>query len=224
MGPIDHGTVRLDRAEDDDEMTEDSVAERASDQQPEQQAAREEDHEEDREEDEPTPEMEAARYRIAQARGELGNTLEALREKLEPGRIAEQAKETVREATVGKMHDVVGDMVGGMVGGVVHRAQDVMGSVVGGRNYRGTSMIDTIKENPMPAALIALGVGWLYMSSNRQRDSRHYQGDDSWRYGRSQVHYVGDTAGRPGNGGPMHTHPGGYPGGMQGGGDRKSVV
>ncbi len=64
------------------------------------------------------------------------------------------AKAAVREATVGR---------------VEHMVHDARESV----SEAGTSIIDTIKQNPIPAALIGVGLGWLLFGSrSSSRTSR----------------------------------------------------
>ena len=58
----------------------------------------------------------------------------------------------VREATVGR---------------VEHMVQDARDTVT----EAGTSIVDTIKANPIPAALIGVGLGWLLMSARSNRSS-----------------------------------------------------
>lgn len=53
------------------------------------------------------PEIERTRARIEETRAELGETIEAIKEKLSPEQLAEQAKEAVREATVGRAQQAV---------------------------------------------------------------------------------------------------------------------
>jgi hypothetical protein len=54
----------------------------------------------------------------------------------------------------------------------------------------GYNVLDTIKRNPVPAALAAIGLGWLFMesrSSRGQYDRRMYQGRyDQSRYSRGE--------------------------------------
>jgi ElaB/YqjD/DUF883 family membrane-anchored ribosome-binding protein len=88
------------------------------------------------------------------------------------------ARAAVREATVGR---------------VEHMVHDARESV----SEAGTSIIDTIKQNPIPAALIGVGLGWLLFggksSSRRSRQAGVYA------YGGSAVHDVGETAANVGH-------------------------
>lgn len=76
-----------------------------------------------------------------------------------------QAKRAVHEATVGK---------------VQHMARDAR-----------TGIMDTIRENPVPSAMIALGIGWLLMGGGNKKSVRRddirvrqYRGyDDGYEFG-----------------------------------------
>jgi len=97
---------------------------------------------------------EEIRARIEETRAEMSGTIDAIQEKLSPDRLKEHAKEMVREATVGRAEDIVSNA----------------GQTAKGFSY---DMLETIKQNPLPAALAAVGIGWLFMkSSNNSSESR----------------------------------------------------
>src|SRR5438477_10435281 len=62
------------------------------------------------EEDE-TPEIAQQRAEVEQTRAAVTDTIEAIREKLSPHHLVEHAKETVREATVGRAQEAVSNVV-----------------------------------------------------------------------------------------------------------------
>ena len=116
---------------------------------------------------------------IEATREEMSGTLGAIGEKLDPGRIVNQAKDTVREATIGKVEDAV---------------------ATAGETARGagTTMLDTIKQNPIPAAMAGIGLVWLW----RSRASQGGQGQWSGQYARGY--------GSTGYGGAGYGTAGGY--------------
>jgi ElaB/YqjD/DUF883 family membrane-anchored ribosome-binding protein len=63
----------------------------------------------------------------------------------------------VRDATVGRVQD--------MASNVTDTARDT-----------GSTLMETIRENPLPAALLGIGVGWLFLSARRKAAER-----DRWR-------------------------------------------
>ena len=108
--------------------------------------------------DDATDETEAIRSDIEDTRANMSSTIDAIQEKLSPQRLTEQAKDAVRDATVGRVQD--------MASNITETARDT-----------GSTLMDTIRENPLPAALVGIGVGWLFLSARRRATER-----DRWRY------------------------------------------
>jgi hypothetical protein len=77
-------------------------------------------------------------------KAELGEAREAF--KTEVRSELTQAKEALREATIGKVEHMV------------HNAQDTV-------KETGHSLVDAIKENPIPAALTGVGLAWLFLGT-----------------------------------------------------------
>lgn len=145
------------------------------------------------------------RAEIAQTQADLSETINAIQDKLNPqtmmdrardtaretaADIATQAKETVREATIGKAEHMVSDV---------------------GATARGTgsSIMETIRQNPLPAALAAIGVGWLWMNRARGASDGNGSYQSSARpsygaygtatpYGRWNAEYDNDASGMSG--------------------------
>ena len=96
--------------------------------------------------------VEVTRVEIERTRADMSETVDAIQERLSPQNLKEQAKDRVKEATVG-------------------RARDARSGIV-----------DTVRANPLPAALTGLGLGWLLMSARQQSQAqpRLYR-DDVYR-------------------------------------------
>ena len=92
------------------------------------------------------------RAEIEKTRERLGETVEALGAQLNPTNLKRRVKEGVREATIGK---------------VQHMATNTKERIAAS----GRSLAETIRENPIPAAMAAAGIGWLLLSSREQRPS-----------------------------------------------------
>ena len=101
---------------------------------------------------EETREVIQIRADIAQTRAELSDTIGAIQEKLNPTRLREQAVDTVREATIGRVEH--------MAGRIGDRMNDTRRGVMG-----------FVSDNPVPLALLGIGAGWLAMS-RRNKGSR----------------------------------------------------
>jgi DNA segregation ATPase FtsK/SpoIIIE-like protein len=116
---------------------------------------------------------------IEDTRHEMSATIDQIGHRLQPASIADEARQKVREATVGKVER--------MVDGAGQTAQQA-----------GTTLVETIRQNPVPAAMAAMGIGWLVV---RMRDSGQAR-SDQWRYdssGRSYGRY-GEYGGGDGRG------------------------
>jgi len=122
-----------------------------------------------------TPETAEIRVGIEQTRNDMSETIEAIQARLSPDHLKEQVKEqvreqfnevktTVRDATIGKAEEV---------------ARNV-GESVNDARY---TMMETISHNPIPAAMVALGLGWLWMNRRNasQRNYRAYENPSRYR-------------------------------------------
>jgi ElaB/YqjD/DUF883 family membrane-anchored ribosome-binding protein len=120
------------------------------------------------------------RREIAATRAEMGATVDAIQYKLDPNRLKAQAKESVREATVG-------------------RAERLANEASDTAREASTTMMETIKQNPLPAAMAAIGLGWLFMKSRESTTGSRppygaYSGEHYWRGGyQGQPTYGGTT-------------------------------
>ena len=100
------------------------------------------------------------RAEIVQTRAEMSETIDAIQEKLSPQRLMEEAKDTVRDATVGKVKD--------MMSSATDKAADLAEDVQDGAR----EAVVYVKQNPIPAVMIGAGIAWLLLRpSTRQSGS-----------------------------------------------------
>ena len=92
------------------------------------------------------------RAEIRETRERMSVTLDELSDRLNPNRLKMQVKENIREATVGRVENMA------------RNARDRV-------TESGHGMIDRIRENPIPAAMVGIGLGWLIFGG-RHRDDR----------------------------------------------------
>jgi len=122
----------------------------------------------------PDQDTAAIRANIEQTRSEMSSTIDAIQERLNPEHLKDQVKEqvkeqfeeakaTVREATIGKAED--------MVRMAEQRVDDAR-----------LTLIETIRQNPLPAAMVGIGLGWLFMN-RRSPEPSYRQTPYTGRYG-----------------------------------------
>jgi len=107
-------------------------------------------------------------------------------------------------SSAGQMAGNAASSAGQMAGDVASSAGQMAGNVGDTAMDAGSGLVDLIQRNPVPAALVGIGLGWLYMNrSSGQPDYRAHSGSH-YRYG----------AGSPGQE---------YRSGYQGTGDRSTI-
>jgi ElaB/YqjD/DUF883 family membrane-anchored ribosome-binding protein len=145
------------------------------------------------------PEVEALVVDIAATRSEMADTVDELGERLAPSAVAERAGDAVREATVGRLESKVND--------VTTTASDFVSSASETVQQTGGGIVETIRRNPVPAALAGIGIGWLvinrgqgemrstsWRANRRPLRSGWEAADDGWRRtDRGPLDDVGDT-------------------------------
>jgi ElaB/YqjD/DUF883 family membrane-anchored ribosome-binding protein len=101
---------------------------------------------------------------IAQTRAEMSGTIDAIQERLDPQRVVGEAKDAAKEAVQGVVQETTGAVREATLGKAGQMAGDVT------ETARGASftIMDTIRDNPVPAAMAAIGVGWLAMSARNR--------------------------------------------------------
>lgn len=114
------------------------------------------------------PEVERLVEDIEETRNDMTGTVEEIGERLDPKNIVADAKETVRAATVGKVEEMA------------NTAGDMASEATQTVREAGSGVLDTITRNPVPAAMVGLGIGWLVMSNRSNADKA------SWERARSQ--------------------------------------
>lgn len=95
--------------------------------------------------------QEQLRAEIRLRRENMRKDIDSLEARLNPDRLKQEAADKVRSETVGRVEEF---------------ADNATDMVRGASN----DVFETIKKNPMPAALVAVGLGWLFME--RRQDNR----------------------------------------------------
>lgn len=136
---------------------------------------------------------EQIRAEIEDTRAEMGHTIDEIQERLSPDHLVNQVKDSVREATIGKVERAM-VMVGEKLSDVTEPAREVVGRA-------GSAVADSVWKNPIPLGLIGLGVGILMMrrfggNSSRRLSQPSRQGfiPESEGTASKTLHKVKETA------------------------------
>jgi hypothetical protein len=113
--------------------------------------------------DSESAEVEEIVVEIDETRADLTETVEAIGQKLAPENIARDAGRAVRGATIGRIEEMANNATG-----VVGEAGDTL-------QETGSGIAATIRKNPVPAAMAAIGIGWLAMNREPARPSYRSQ-------------------------------------------------
>lgn len=119
---------------------------------------------------------EEIRAQIEQTRNEMSETINAIQERLSPGQIKEHAKAAVREATIGRAEDMVNNA-----------EQTAKGF--------GSGLMETIKQNPIPAAIAGASIAWLFTHKSNggsQSQAGSYYGYPASRHYSQYGQGIGD--------------------------------
>ena len=147
---------------------------------------------------------EQIRAEIEDTRADMSQTINEIQERLSPEHLMDQVKETVREATIGKVERVMET-----IGEVTEPAREAIGRAGSTIKEAGTSVGYSVWRNPIPLALIGVGVGMLFMRSRRGNGYDSWSRDASPRpkrqnlsgeaYNENTFHQVKETAGNLAN-------------------------
>jgi ElaB/YqjD/DUF883 family membrane-anchored ribosome-binding protein len=133
---------------------------------------------------------------IEHTRAEMEQTLDAIKEKLDPEHLRLQAKAALREATIGRVQEAVSagvskaedamsaatdkareavgttvDQAQAAMGAAIDRAQEALGPTMDSARCVGSRVVQTIRANPVLAAAAGAGIGWLWYSTLSRRRS-----------------------------------------------------
>lgn len=109
-------------------------------------------------------ETEILRSEIIRSRERISHTVDEIADRLDPERLKSRLKNDIHDATVGKAE---------------HMARVAVNRVDDTRH----DLMDSIRENPIPAAMVGIGLGWLFLNSRRDHETsaRRWQREPDWR-------------------------------------------
>src|SRR3954447_21893141 len=126
---------------------------------------------------------------IEQTRAEMSGTIDAIQQRLNPDTLGEQAKEAAREAVEEAKEAVRGALLEAKENvreATIGRVETMVRNVSDSAYETREGLMDTVRSNPIPAALVGIGLSWLWMnrrSASTRRMNGHYA-NDGYQYGR----------------------------------------
>jgi uncharacterized protein YjbJ (UPF0337 family) len=97
------------------------------------------------------------RAEIQATRERMSDNLEQLGERLNPENIKDRVKQDVRDATIGRVENMAQNAAD-----KIDEAKETLGEAR-------RTMMDVVRENPIPAAMVGIGLGWLAYNTRQQR-------------------------------------------------------
>ncbi len=114
---------------------------------------------------------EEIRRDIERTRAEMSGTIDAIREKLDPDVLKARAKdklEDVKDKAVEQVHERVAGAKHAVREATVGRMEDMVDRTKHGVRDAGSTVVDRIRENPIPAAMIGAGLAWLIFGGKKE--------------------------------------------------------
>jgi hypothetical protein len=102
---------------------------------------------------------------IEQTRAEMTGTVNEIQERLEPERLSAEAKEVAHyaiEEAKGAVQELANQASSAMHDATIGRVQRMTATTRGEAQSMKNDLFSTIKANPIPAAMAAVGIGWLW--------------------------------------------------------------
>ena len=94
---------------------------------------------------------ERLRAQIEETRTEMSETIDAIQDRVRPGRLMTDAKASVKEATVGRVRDLA------------IRAGDSAAGLAAHSSHASAAVMSAFRRNPVPAALIGASAGLVFV-------------------------------------------------------------
>ena len=98
----------------------------------------------------PAADTDRLRVQIEETRTEMSETIDAIQDRLRPGRLMTDAKASVKEATVVRVRDLA------------IRAGDTASGLAAHSSDASAIVISALRRNPVPAALIGASAGLVF--------------------------------------------------------------
>jgi len=132
------------------------------------------------------------RARIEQRRIRMGAVIEEVGSHLNPDHLKDEFRTGMREQVEQTKRDLRGATIG--------RAETLINDMEDTVNRTSRTLMDTIRDNPLPAAMAGIGLGWLIV------DARRHDSHDEWDHRSSGSDYDFEGGGYPTTGRDYDRH------------------
>jgi len=115
------------------------------------------------------------RAEMAQTRAAMSVTIDALQERLDPQRLKEEATAKARETANHLKEQATEKVREATIGKIEHMTGEVMDNVKESASEARYGIADTIRHNPIPAALIGIGLTAMFFNHKPDRNGNGYR-------------------------------------------------
>ena len=130
------------------------------------------------------PELVRLREDIEEKRSDMSATISALEERLDPSEVKQKIKEGFEEAKDAVKNDIkeaVSDAKRAVRAATLGKVEDLATEIGDKMNETRDTLVSTIRSNPIPAAMVGVGLAWLLMnrstSASRRRAGEYDDGE-----------------------------------------------
>jgi uncharacterized protein YjbJ (UPF0337 family) len=122
---------------------------------------------------------------IGATRAELGETIDAIQERLSPDHVGEQVQrvaEQVKEQVRGSVQELAAEAKDAIRGATIGRVESMIADARDTAVDVRDGFFDRVRANPVPAAIAGLGLAWLFMSDSGRSRRGGYRDRRGARY------------------------------------------
>jgi len=110
--------------------------------------------------------LEVVDHALAEVKGQASEVLEQAREVLVEARVtAREVLGEARETARGAVEDATTQVKAAVRGATIGKVETMVRSANDTTNAAREGLVETVRANPFPAALVGLGLGWLFINS-----------------------------------------------------------
>lgn len=132
---------------------------------------------------------------IEETRSDMSATISALEERLDPSEVKEKIKEGLaeaRDAVKSDIKEAISDAKRAVRAATLGKVEDLATEIGDKMNETRDTLVNTVRSNPIPAAMVGVGLAWLLMNRSNSASRRRSMSMDEHDTGRSMTDAVGE--------------------------------